>query len=61
MQQVKVVTIKYNGDLEVDIYYPPDHDFKELLPAVLIVSITSDRIYESGFIRRPAVVMLFEI
>jgi hypothetical protein len=38
MENVKLVNYTYTNDLTLDIYYPPDYQFKDKLPVVLIVS-----------------------
>jgi hypothetical protein len=52
MLQVRVATRLYGEELEVDIYYPPDHNFNRLLPIVLIVNSRSDKVYESGSLKK---------
>jgi RNA polymerase sigma-70 factor (ECF subfamily) len=37
MDDVKVVSIPYSGDLAMDVYYPSDFRFDELLPVVVMV------------------------
>jgi dienelactone hydrolase len=48
MQQVRIATINYDDDVEVDIYYPPNYDFSKPLPMVLLVHGNIDKAYESG-------------
>jgi dienelactone hydrolase len=45
MDKVMVGRVKYDGQLPMDIYYPPGFDFKSKLPAVIVPSTFTDAGY----------------